>query len=203
VDDHPIVLHGLAGILGMSSEFDVVATAVSIDELLSGAGKGADVVLLDLDLGDGSDTAANIHRLTGVGPAVVVFSASAQPETVREAMKAGACGYVPKSDDLDGLATAIRAAARGGGWVSPQLAFMLLTDDAPDRPALSGKEKEALRLYAAGMPMKVVARRMGVSIETAKQYIERVRLKYRKVGREAGTKVDLYRRAVEDGHLPG
>jgi DNA-binding NarL/FixJ family response regulator len=193
----------LAGILGTSSEFDVVATAVSIDELLSGAGKDADVVLLDLDLGDGSDAAANVRRLAGVGPAVVVFSASARPDTVRVAMKAGACGYVPKSDDLDGLATAIRAAAVGGGWVSPQLAYMLLTDDAPDRPALSGKEKEALRLYAAGMPMKVVARRMGVGVETAKQYIERVRLKYRKVGREAETKIDLYRRAVEDGHLPG
>jgi DNA-binding CsgD family transcriptional regulator len=63
------------------------------------------------------------------------------------------------------------------------------------RPSLSGRETEALRLYAAGMPMKVVARRMGVGVETAKQYIERVRLKHRRVGREAETKIDLYRRA--------
>ena len=50
--------------------------------------------------------------------------------------------------------------------------------------------------------MKSVACRLGVSPDTAKQYIDRVRLKYRKAGREATTKVDLYRRAVEDGHLP-
>jgi DNA-binding NarL/FixJ family response regulator len=201
IDDHPIVLHGLAGILGKLPDLDVVATATSLDELMSGPGKKADVVLLDLDLGDGTDVTTNIHRLLEAGSAVVVFSALAQPKNVRAAVRAGACGYVPKSDDIDGLATAIRAAATGGGWVSPQLAFVLLTDDAPDRPSLSAKEQEALQLYAAGMPMKAVARRMTVSIETAKQYIERVRIKYRKAGREATTKIDLYRRAVEDGHL--
>ncbi len=130
-----------------------------------------------------------------------MFSATATASTVRAAMRAGACGFVPKTDTADDLATAIRAAAAGNGWVSPQLAFFLLTDDSPDRPELSAQEREALRLYAAGMPMKSVGRRMNVGTETAKQYIERVRLKYRKVGRDATTKIDLYRRAVEDGYL--
>jgi DNA-binding NarL/FixJ family response regulator len=204
VDDHPIVLHGLTGLLSALPDLSVVATAASLDELLSDPVQKADVVLLDLDLGSGgcTDIANNIHRLLDAGSAVVVFSALAQPEHVRAAMRAGAYGFVQKSEDIDDLATAIREAAAGRGWVSPQLAFMLLTDDAPDRPSLSAKEQEALRLYAAGLPMKAVARRMNVGMETAKQYIERVRLKYRRAGREAATKVDLYRRAVEDGHLP-
>ncbi len=50
--------------------------------------------------------------------------------------------------------------------------------------------------------MKSVARRLDVSPDTAKQYIDRVRLKYRKASRGTTTKVDLYWRVVEDGHLP-
>jgi hypothetical protein len=63
------------------------------------------VVLLPcLDLGDGSDAAANFRRLAGIGPAVEVFSASAKPDTVREIVRAGACGYMSRFDDLDCLA---------------------------------------------------------------------------------------------------
>jgi DNA-binding NarL/FixJ family response regulator len=202
VDDHPIVLRGLVGLLQEQSGFSVRAAEGSIDALLAGPGKNAEVVLLDLDLGDNSPPGDNIRALLECGAAVVVFSATAAPATVRAAMRAGAAGYVPKTDRVDDLLTAVRAAATGGGWVSPSLAFVLLTDDAPDRPGLSPQESTALQLYAAGLPLKSVARRMEVSQETAKQYIDRVRLKYRKVGRDAPTKIDLYRRAIEDGHLP-
>jgi DNA-binding NarL/FixJ family response regulator len=201
VDDHPIVRRGLVGSLGSMPDSRVLATASSLSELLAGPGREADVVLLDLDLGDGSELHDNIRRLLAADIAVVVFSPVAEPRTVRAAMRAGASSYVSKTDDIDDLARAIRAAAAGTGWISPQLAFLLLTDDAPDRPTLSAKEREALRLYAAGMPLKTVARRMNVATETAKQYIDRVRRKYREAGREAETKVDIYRRAIEDAHL--
>ncbi|CAO5180350.1 putative two component response regulator [Frankia sp. AiPs1] len=201
VDDHPIVLRGLADLLHSVADFTLIDTASSIDGLLGGPGARAQVILLDLDLGDGTKPPDNIRRLQAGERAVVVFSAAATAATVRGAMLAGACGYVPKTDDVEGLATAIRAAASGSGWVSPQLAFLLLTDDSPDRPTLSPKEVETLRLYATGMPLKTVARRMEVSPETAKQYIDRVRQKYRRVGRDAGTKIDLRKRAIEDGHL--
>lgn len=202
IDDHPIVLHGLAATLAASPRLTVVATAKDVDELLGVPRPHIDVVLLDLDLGGTSQVSDNIRRLLEAGSAVVVLSANAAPEAVRAAVQAGACGFVPKSQDITDLITAIEAAADGGGWVSPQLAFALITDDTPDRPALSEQETHALRLYAAGLPLKSVAKRMGVSPDTAKQYVDRVRAKYRRVGREAGTKIDLYRRAVEDGHLP-
>jgi DNA-directed RNA polymerase specialized sigma24 family protein len=51
------------------------------------------------------------------------------------------------------------------------------------------------------MPMKSVARKMTISDETVKQYLGRVREKYARAGRAAPTKLDLYHRAVEDGHL--
>ncbi len=202
VDDHPIVLHGLRALLASAPGLTVVATARTVGELIAGPGRTAEVVLLDLSLEDGSNAPDNIRDLLIAGPKVVVLSAVATPEAVRAAVRAGASGYVPKGENVDDLMRAIEDAAAGGSWVSPQLAFALLTDAAEDRPRLSGQETEALKLYAAGLPLKSVARQMGVSQDTAKQYLDRVRAKYRRAGREAGTKVDLYRRAVEDGHLP-
>lgn len=202
VDDHRIVLQGLTVLLSSTPGISVVAVARSVDEFFGGPGRGADVVLLDLDLGAGTTPTENIRRLTDAGLRVLVLSATATPDAVRSAVMAGACGYVTKGDDVDELVQAIQAVAADGSWLSPQLAFALLADPSPDKPALSIQETEALRLYATGLPLKSVARQMGVGKDTAKQYIDRVRGKYRKAGREASTKVDLYQRAVEDGHLP-
>lgn len=66
---------------------------------------------------------------------------------------------------------------------------------------MAPREAEAVRLYAAGLPLKSVARRMALSQETVKEYLLRARRKYAAAGRPAQTKTDLYRRAVEDGYL--
>ena len=66
-------------------------------------------------------------------------------------------------------------------------------------PQLSARERDVLRLYAAGLPLKAVADRLGIAYSTAKENITRVRVKYVEVGRPAPTKVDLLRRAMEDG----
>ena len=64
------------------------------------------------------------------------------------------------------------------------------------------RKLRALQLYATGLPAKSVARKMAISEETVKQYLARVRDKYARAGRAAHTKLELYYRAVEDGHLP-
>jgi len=231
VDDHPIVRDGLAGWLlaegaadtpdgadsapepadGTSEDPDttpepagitVIATAPTVDTLLSGPGRAAQVVLLDLDLRDGTTVEGNVAAVLAAGPAVLVLAASDRPPSVREAMRAGALGYVLKSEEPATVRAAIAAVAAGTDWISPRLAYILATDDAPDRPVLSPQEERALRLYATGMPMKSVARRMTLSEETAKQYVGRVREKYARAGRAAPTKIELYHRAVEDGYLP-
>jgi DNA-binding NarL/FixJ family response regulator len=231
VDDHPIVRDGLAGWLlaetaghavpesdtpQASSPEDgnpedgaiedsvitVVATAPTVDALLAGPGRDAQVVLLDLDLRDGTTVERNVAAVLAAGSAVLVLAASDKPRSVREAMRAGALGYVLKSEEPATVRAAITAVAAGTDWISPRLAYILATDDAPDRPVLSPQEARALRLYATGMPMKSVARRMALSEETAKQYVGRVREKYARAGRAAPTKIELYHRAVEDGYLP-
>ncbi|HEY3978415.1 MAG TPA: response regulator transcription factor [Streptosporangiaceae bacterium] len=228
VDDHPIVRDGLAGWLlaeattpsadapiaapeasstaGLTPEtaagITVIGTAPTVDALLGGPGCSAQVVLLDLDLRDGTTVGGNVAAVLAAGPAVLVLAASDKPRSVRAAMRAGALGYVLKSEEPATVRAAITAVAAGKDWISPRLAYILATDDAPDRPVLSPQEERALRLYATGMPMKSVARRMGLSEETVKQYVGRVREKYARAGRPAPTKIELYHRAVEDGYLP-
>ena len=203
VDDHPIVLDGVTGWL-MDAEcgIRVVGTAPTVAALLGGPGRHAHVVLLDIDLSDGTTVQSNVAAILAAGPAVLVLSAADKPVSVRAAMRAGALGYVLKAEETTQVRAAIKAVAAGTDWISPRLAYILATDDAADRPALSPQETRALQLYATGMPMKSVAIRMGLSEETAKQYVGRVREKYARAGRAAPTKLDLYYRAVEDGHLP-
>ena len=205
VDDHPIVLDGMAAWIGAAAGeggIELIATAATVNVLLAGPGRDADVVLLDLDLQDGTTVDSNVDAIRAAGPAVLVLAASDKPVSVRAAIRAGALGYVLKSEEAGRVRDAITAVAAGTDWISPRLAYIFATDDAPDRPSLSPQEARALRLYATGMPMKSVARRMLIGEETAKQYVGRVREKYSRVGRAAPTKMELYYRAVEDGYLP-
>jgi two-component system, NarL family, nitrate/nitrite response regulator NarL len=203
VDDHPIIRDSVAAWVNPDEgDIRVVDTAATVDALLAGPGRDADVVLLDLDLDDGTSVERNVAVILAAGPAVLVLSASEKPLSVRAAIRAGALGYALKNEDVRQIQEAIRQVAAGRDWISHGLAYIFATDDAADRPALSQQETRALQLYATGMPMKSVAREMTISDETVKQYLGRVREKYARSGRAAPTKLELYHRAVEDGHLP-
>jgi two-component system nitrate/nitrite response regulator NarL len=203
VDDHPIVLDGFASwIMAGESGIRVIDTATTVAALLAGPGRAAHVVLLDVDLGDGTTVERNVADILAAGPAVLILAGSDKPVAVRAAMRAGALGYALKNEETGQIRAAIEAVAAGQDWISPRLAYILATDDAADRPALSPQETRALQLYATGMPIKSVARKMTISDDTAKQYLGRVREKYARAGRAAPTKLELYYRAVEDGHLP-
>jgi two-component system, NarL family, nitrate/nitrite response regulator NarL len=206
VDDHPIIRESAARwIMADSGDIRLVVTAPTVAallELLADPGRRADVVLLDLDLGDGTTVDGNVAAILAAGPAVLVLSASERPVAVRAAMRAGARGYVLKNEQADQVRSAIREVAAGRDWISARLAYIFATDDTADLPALSQQEKRTLELYATGLPLKSVARKLSISEDTAKQYLARVREKYANAGRAAPTKMELYHRAVEDGYLP-
>jgi DNA-binding NarL/FixJ family response regulator len=203
VDDHQMVLSGLQAWVGQADgRIEVVIAVASWADLLDHPAFPVDVVLLDLDLGDGVPTPLKISTLRHAGIATVVISTLADPAHIRICLAAGAAGYLPKTEPPDEILRAVTAAATGEGYMTPSLAALLVADredDAENAPALSPQELRALILYASGLPMKSVALRLGVSIHTAKGYVDRVREKYTQVGREARTKVDLHRRAAEDG----
>jgi DNA-binding NarL/FixJ family response regulator len=200
IDDHLLFRQSMSAWFATDPDLVLVGTDRTVPEFVARSVSAA-VVLLDLALGDDSLVEDNIRTLRGLGAGVVVVSANAAPTIVSRAMLAGALGYVPKDASTDELRAAIIAAAAGCTYMTQDLATALLTYDEPGRPQLSPQELRTIQLYAGGMPMKSVARRLGVSPGAVKSYIDRIREKYERVGRDAPTKVDLYRRAVEDGYL--
>ena len=202
IDDHESVRLGLAAALERA-DFDVVFSGAGVAEYLDARGCAlalpADVVLLDLTLGDGTTVTENVTRLVADGSSVVIHSVADRPVAVREALAAGAAGVISKSSPLDDVIAAARTVARGEALNNVEWANAVDGDTAFADAQLSTREREVLRLYATGLPLKVVAERLGVAYSTAKENITRIRVKYVEVGRPAPTKVDLLRRAMEDG----
>ena len=100
-----------AGSSGPDSGIRVVAAAATVDSLLAGPGRRAHVVLLDLDLGDGTTAERNVAVIRAAGPAVLVLAASEKPVSVRDAIRASALGYVLKNEETSEVRAAIKAVA--------------------------------------------------------------------------------------------
>ena len=160
-----------------------------------------DVVLLDLDLKDNIPISLKLSTLKTTGVATVLMSTYSEPAVVREALAAGALGYLVKSEDAEMIVEAIRAAQKGESFISAELDLALNAGEAGGAPKLSAQERRVMALYGAGEPVKAVAFQLGISDETAKSYLKRIREKYRVAGYDVGTKVALRKRAIQDGIL--
>lgn len=204
VDDHESVRLGLEAACARVG-FEWVFSGSNVSGYLSWRANGqqppADVVLLDLTLGDGSTVTENVRRIVDDGSSVIIHSVADRPAAVREALQAGAAGVVSKSSPTEEVMGAVRTVAAGELLNNVEWASAIDGDRAFADAQLSGRESEVLRLYATGLPLKVVAHRLGMAFSTAKENIYRVRTKYVDVGRPAPTKIDLLRRAIEDGIL--
>jgi DNA-binding NarL/FixJ family response regulator len=203
VDDHESVRLGLRSALE-NADIEVAADAPTVDGLISALdGAKVDVVVLDLSLVDGSSVTDNVKRVEGMGAAVLVHSIADRVASVREALAAGAGGVVPKASPMSAVVGAINELASGNVLNNLEWASAIDADSEFAKAELTPRERDALHLYASGLPLKVVATELGIAPSTAKEYLDRVRVKYVAVGRPAPTKLDLLRRAVEDGILPG
>ena len=205
IDDHESVRLGLEAACLRSGAQDVVFSGSSVTEYLDwrlySHQPPADVVVLDLTLGDGTTVTENVSRVVLDGSSVIIHSVADRAATVREALAAGAAGVISKASRIDEVVEAIGTVADGQHLDNVEWASAVEGDRAFADAQLSARERDVLRLYAAGLPLKVVADRLGVAYSTAKENITRVRYKYVEVGRPAPTKVDLARRAMEDGLL--
>src|SRR5690606_28458901 len=189
VDDHRMILSGLANwIRNASDEIDVVAELTTWPELLTHPAFPVDVVLLDLDLKDNIPIAVKISALKATGTRVVLMSTYSEPNVVREALAAGALGYLVKSEDASMIVEAIRAASQGESFISAELDLAINAADIGGAPKLSAQERRVMALYGGGEPVKSVA-------------FQLIREKYRVAGIDVGTKVALRRRAIQDGIL--
>ena len=201
VDDHRMLLGALTEWIRSAQDIDMVAAVASWPELLSSPAFPVDVVLLDLDLKDNIPISLKIATLRTMAVKVVLMSTYSEPNVVREALAAGALGYLVKSEDASMIIEALRAASIGESFVSAELDLALNAGEVGGSPKLSAQERRVMALYGGGEPVKAVAFQLSISEETAKSYLKRIREKYRVAGFDVGTKVALRKRAIEDGIL--
>jgi two-component system nitrate/nitrite response regulator NarL len=185
VDDHPLLIEGLARTLRERPEFDVAGSCATVEEALAQlATRSIDVVLLDLELeGPSGLEAIRAAQYHGYGARIVVFSAHSEPRLVHDALSAGARGYLEKTVETSDLCNAIARVMRGETVLGPRvqgtLAEELRTRAGRTGDALSPRQREILRLAAAGHNGPAIARRLHISHGTVKRHLSAV---YGKLG---------------------
>ena len=186
VDDHDLFRAGLASLLAMQPDIEVVAQASGgrmgirlADELRP------DVVLMDLRMPDveGPDATREILE-RNPGTRVLVLTVATDDSDVEAALEAGACGFIAKDTPVAGVAVALRAAAQGVAWLSPRAAELVLgrvrqraaVHDAEvgAEDQLSAREIDVLRLIARGMENAEIAEALAISPRTAKNHVSNI-----------------------------
>ncbi len=206
VDDHAILRRSLKALLDARPEMEVVGEAsdgrdaISACEMLR-----PDVVLMDVSMPElnGIEATRQIRRARP-GTQVVILSAFGDQDQLREALRAGATGYVVKRSDVDELVLAVQMVRRGNTYVSAELAASVdvaevmyqshRPDFRSDANRLTSREREVLQLVAEGHTGRDIAERLFVSPKTVEGHKTRI---MSKIG--AKNRSDLIRFALRSG----
>ncbi|MEV4463151.1 response regulator transcription factor [Micromonospora echinofusca] len=214
VDDHPMWREGVARDLTEAGHVVVATTGEGRQAVRVAAAARPDVVVLDLQLPDVSGVEV-IHGLRAVLPQVrvLMLSASGEQQSVLDAVKAGATGYLVKSAAPAEFLEAVRRTAAGEPVFTPGLAGLVLGEyrrlaadpggaepggrdvrGAGPAPRLTDRETEVLRLVAKGMSYKQIAERLGLSHRTVQNHVQNTLGKL-----QLHNRVELTRYAIERG----
>ncbi|WP_428963700.1 response regulator [Micromonospora fluostatini] len=210
VDDHPMWREGVARDLTEAGHLVVATSGEGRQAVRVAAAVRPDVVVLDLQLPDISGVEV-IHGLRAALPdvRVLMLSASGEQQSVLDAVKAGATGYLVKSAAPAEFLDAVRRAAAGEPVFTPGLAGLVLGEyrrlaaggpdgDTADHdgtaPRLTDRETEVLRLVAKGMSYKQIAQRLGLSHRTVQNHVQNTLGKL-----HLHNRVELTRYAIEQG----
>ena len=201
VDDHQSPVWGIERLLEGQDDLRLVCSSDTVDGLLRQS-SDLDVAILDLRLNDGTTPRRNVEKLSECGIATVVYTSGEHPDLLRAAARAGVLGVILKSASEREVLMAIRAAGQGREVLTTEWAAAI--DGDPDLAAveLSPQLQRVLALYASGGTAQSVGQELGLSPDTVNEYLKRIRQKYADAGRPTRTKIDLFKRAVEDGWLP-
>lgn len=174
-DDHTLVRAGIRSLLEAVAGVEVAGEAGDGREALLLVDRlRPHVAVLDIRLPamNGLDVAARLAH-THPETRVLVLSMHANEEYVRQALHAGAAGYLLKDCSVTELELALRAVARGETYLSPPVSRLVVDDylrhEAPPQ-ALSLRQREVLQLIAEGHSTKEIAHRLGVSVKTAESH---------------------------------
>ena len=181
-DDHQVVRTGLKLLLDSEEGFEVVAEAGDVASASRTVlGYKPDVLVLDLNMPDGSSLPAIPKMLTD-SPAtnIVVLTMQEDPAFAREALQAGARGYVLKEAADSELVEAVRLAAEGRTYLHPELGAKIAAEPAsPAGPPddLTEREVEVLRLIALGHTNTEIAEQLFLSVRTVESHRARIQQK--------------------------
>ena len=178
VDDHPVVLTGLAALLADEPWVDRVETATTAEEGVRRAREHPPLLaVLDLRLPDASGVDL-LRRLVALVPDVraVILTMHADEEAALRAVASGAVGYLLKDTPPDDMRLALASAARGGLVIDPAVASPVRRSLGGSRPLpeLTPRQHELLDLVAAGLPTAVVAERMHLTPKTVRNRLSEV-----------------------------
>ncbi|MEV5767012.1 response regulator transcription factor [Micromonospora sp. NPDC052213] len=210
VDDHPMWREGVARDLTEAGHVVVATSGEGRQAVRVAAAARPDVVVLDLQLPDVSGVEV-IRGLRAALPEVrvLMLSASGEQQSVLDAVKAGATGYLVKSAAPAEFLDAVRRTAAGEPVFTPGLAGLVLgeyrrlaaapAEAAPTAgrdpaPRLTDRETEVLRLVAKGMSYKQIADRLGLSHRTVQNHVQNTLGKL-----QLHNRVELTRYAIERG----
>jgi len=182
-DDQRVVREGLAMLLGLLHDVEVVGTAADGEEVLALAAElRPDVILMDLRMPrmDGVEATRRL-READPGVKVVVLTTYADDRSVLDALRAGALGYLTKDAGAAEIQQALHRVAGGQAALDPAVQLHLveaIADGVPSGPAtaplpdgLTPREAEVLTLIAAGLSNTEIAERLVVSEATVKSHV--------------------------------
>jgi two-component system response regulator NreC len=198
-DDHRVVRSGLRMLLDREEDFEVVAEAGDVaDARRYVRAHRPDVLVLDINMpGDPSLPAIPVFREESPGTQVVVLTMQEDPAFAREALQAGASGYVLKEAADAELVEAVRAAAAGETFLNPRLGARIAAQPpAPSGPpdGLTEREVEILRMIALGHTNAEIAEQLYLSVRTVESHRAHIQQKIRLTSR-----AELVRYALEHG----
>ncbi len=202
VDDHPMWRDAVEGDL-LAAGFDVVGVAATGDEAIARfPACQPQVVVLDLQIPgpNGVEVTAAVLR-HDPSARVLILSASGEQADVLEAVKAGATGYLVKSASREELLAAVRRVAMGDTVFTAGLAGLVLGEyrrmsepQQADRPELTERETDVLKMVAKGMSYKQIAERLVLSHRTVQNHVQNTLRKL-----QLHNRVELTRYAIERG----
>jgi DNA-binding NarL/FixJ family response regulator len=180
VDDHRMFTELLVQLFRDEHDINVSGVAhTAADALVMARNDPPDVAVLDYQLPDstGTDLAARLLR-EHPDARLLMLTGFQDEATIREAVEAGCCGFVTKSQALDELVEGVRAAHAGGAPFSPVLLARLLPTLRQDRRggtiSLTARELEVLKELAEGCSNRAIADRLFISNHTVRNHVQRV-----------------------------